>query len=168
MKKGFSLPELLICLLVMGVIASMIAPSLTDLLPNKKKYLFKSAYKIVEQAVAELIQDDSIYPDGDFENATDATFFCDNFTSKVNTVSTVDCSQSLTAPDDEANFMTSNGQKWWGFYTTFATDPATVYVDVNGDSGDNTVGEDILRIDIYKNGKITVTETPETDYLLAQ
>jgi prepilin-type N-terminal cleavage/methylation domain-containing protein len=171
MKKAFSLAEVMITLAIMGVITSMLIPTLMTSIPNSKKYLYKAAYKNVEDVVVELINDASLYPMGNLENSTDAGFFCNNFTSKINTIGAPDCLNKRVPSSAAAtpNFIATNGMRWYGLVNSFtAASPnyENVWVDVDGiNKGNNFVGEDILRIHIQKTGKIVISDCPENKFL---
>jgi prepilin-type N-terminal cleavage/methylation domain-containing protein len=165
-KKGFTLTETLVALAVISVIAAFTIPLLIEALPDNNKFLFKSAYKLAENIVSELVADNSLYPNGSFTNATDSSFFCDNFSDKVNTIGTVTCTGNDTPGSGVPNFTTSNGMKWWGFNNAFSA-TENIWVDIDGEAGNGVVGEDVLRINIGNNGKLYITDTPEIDYLSA-
>jgi len=159
MKKAFTLTEMLITLTIISIVAAIIIPVLFDTLPNKTAYLYKTAFKIVENTVGELMNSSTMYPTSTFENATDDTYFCRNFTSKINTLEDESCTinGNVTVP----NFTTTNGIKWWGFKNTFTTEPVIISMDVDG----NESTTDSLTIKIYKNGKLAPGGTTESDYL---
>jgi prepilin-type N-terminal cleavage/methylation domain-containing protein len=177
MKKAFTLAEVLTTLAIIGVISAVLIPALFTSLPNNNKYLYKSAYKTVEEVVSELINDSSLYSvaaDG-FKNTTDVGYFCNNFTSKINLIGTTNCSASTTpsagasGSSSVVSFTTTNGMRWWGFYNDFnKTYPEyeNIWVDVDGvNKGTNTIGNDILRIHIQKLGKIVINDCPENKFL---
>ncbi|MFA6988538.1 MAG: type II secretion system protein [Candidatus Gastranaerophilaceae bacterium] len=170
MKKAFTLAEVLITLALIGVISSIIIPALMNSLPNNNKYLYRAAYRTVEQVLSDLINNGSLYSDAlnnGFKNTTDATYFCDNFTNEVNLINSTDCANVRTpsANPTVPNFTTSNGMRWWGFVNTFAT-TANIWVDVDGaNKGKNTISSDILRINIQQLGKIIITDCPENKFL---
>ena len=73
--KGFTLAELMVCLALISIIATLMMPSITKLKPNKNKIMFKKAYSVAERTVSELIDDADLYPTGDeyqgFDNTTE-------------------------------------------------------------------------------------------------
>ena len=160
MKKGFSLAELMIVLVVAGTIAALTIPVIVRDFSDTDKILYKSAFKLVESVVSELVSDLSLYPTGELSNT-----FCTNFKNKVNTIGTPDCTTSLIP--GTPNVTTTNGMRWYGFTgTMFSADPVILKVDVNGPSkGNNVDGEDILQIQVYKSGKVSAPDGTEANYL---
>lgn len=73
--KGFTLAELMVCLALISIIATLMMPAISKLKPNKNKIMFKKAYSITERVVSELIDDNDLYPTGDeyqgFDNTTE-------------------------------------------------------------------------------------------------
>src|SRR5574344_1638469 len=64
MKKAFTLSEILIAMLVMGVLAAFLIPAMTKMSPNDKGVLFKKSYAQLSEFVSEMINDETLYPYG--------------------------------------------------------------------------------------------------------
>lgn len=60
--KGFTLAEILIALVVIGVLATMLAPTIQQLIPNSNTVLFKKAYSTLNTAITNMINDEINYP----------------------------------------------------------------------------------------------------------
>ena len=98
--KAFTLGEVLVTLLIVGVIAAMLIPTLKNIQPDRQKLMFKKAYTTVERIVTELVNDDYLYSETDdavgLDNTNDvevngahysgSTKFCKLFAMKVNVV----------------------------------------------------------------------------------
>jgi prepilin-type N-terminal cleavage/methylation domain-containing protein len=161
MKKAFTLAEIMITLVVIGVMLSMITPVILQLKPNKNKLMFKKAYYITERVINELVNDERYYPTTDgsnaffvdesnvFVNGSDyfgLTKFCNLFAIKVNTVDTANCMSSQSIANQKntklntGNFTTNDGIAWHlpttaetGFTTVFKDGgQRDIIVDVNG------------------------------------
>ena len=63
-KKGFTLSELLIVLMIIGVIAAILVPSIHNIMPNKDKMRYMKAYNNLTNILAEFVEDDAIYYNG--------------------------------------------------------------------------------------------------------
>lgn len=166
MKKGFSLMEVLVALVIIGVVIATVTPIIAPILSENTKALYKSGFKTVETVVSELVSDISLYPAGNFYNGTTANYFCTNFSDKVNTIGTITCTSGSTIPDSP-NFITTNGMRWYDMRSQFATQNITLYVDVNGEKSPNSStgsNADILRVMITQTGKVTapVSSNEET------
>lgn len=101
MKKGFTFAELMISLVIISVISAILYPTIADLAPNENAALFKSAYRSMSMALAEVMNDtsDGVVPHG----STDA--LCTEMARKLN-VKENKCSINNT-------FTTSNGMRWY-------------------------------------------------------
>ena len=183
MKKGFSLAEMLVVLVIVGVIITLTINTVKQTSEKSIKTLYKAAYNNVETVVNELINDTALYPGAEFTDGT----FCDNFFDKVNYIGAYSCAApSVPAASGDTNTpsgSTSNGMRWYFMQDAFAAAncytgaPAGaecihIYVDVNGGKGKNVNTDptsdtvDILSIYIFKTGKVAVEPgTPEADYL---
>ena len=124
-KKGFTLAEMLIVFLVMGVILTLMLTSV-KLFPDKNKALFKKAFQVVSRITYEMINDESLYPvneenDG-FDNTCQVMFlgdtfgsnesgnntakkqkFCNLFIRMVNTTSSIDPTKVCQSQTDLRN-----------------------------------------------------------------
>ncbi len=61
--KGFTLSEILIAMLVLGIIVAASVPIILNLTPNKNVIMMKKAYYATENIVHSLINDQNYYPD---------------------------------------------------------------------------------------------------------
>ncbi|GEM_PF-1973030 len=180
MKKGFTLAETLITMAIIGIIMALSIPAVIQS-TNDTKPLFKKAYNTVEQVVAELLNDVSLYPAGEFSNNT----FCNCFFSKLNTIgynyvgntcaNTFASIQIPTGPTtpNTPNAVTSNAMEWYNMHEDF--DPTLcptelisfscmkISVDVNGynkgadiELPTDAANRDIFNIYITTTGKVYV------------
>ena len=66
-KNGFTLAEVLLSMTIIGIIASITAPSLMNLFPNKDKVQTLKYKKLITEINAELLNNPSIYENGEFD-----------------------------------------------------------------------------------------------------
>ena len=66
-KNGFTLAEVLLSMTIIGIIASITAPSLMNLFPNKDKVQTLKYKKLITEINAELLNNPSIYEKGEFD-----------------------------------------------------------------------------------------------------
>ena len=64
-KFGFTLAEVMVCLAIISVLATILIPTLGQFKPNKTKTMFKKAYQVSERVIYELVNDNELYPAGD-------------------------------------------------------------------------------------------------------
>lgn len=60
-KKGFTLAEVVVTLGVVGIVAAITTPSLMNLIPDKNKVQVLKAYKLINDANVEFLQDTGLY-----------------------------------------------------------------------------------------------------------
>ena len=70
-KRGFTMAEMLVCLAIISVIATILIPTLGRIKPNKEKTMFKKAYQITERVIYELVNDPELYPATDINAGFD-------------------------------------------------------------------------------------------------
>jgi len=188
-NKAFTLAELMVCLAIISVIATLLMPAINKLRPNKNKVMFKKAYYLSERIISELVNDEEAYPFVEdrvgFDN-TDAielngtTYggggsgtgdrsakLCNLFALKMNTLSeTPNCTAAATY--DNPSFTTTDGVKWVMPYTTFNDQDAyyVIALDVNGDSEPNCletaegcIQPDRFEIQVRADGKMRIADT---------
>jgi len=62
-KKAFTLTELIIALGVIGVLATILMPVITNMIPDQNAIMAKRAYYAVQTIVSDIINDGDCYPD---------------------------------------------------------------------------------------------------------
>lgn len=136
-KTGFTLAEIMIALVTLGILAAIAIPAVTKIKPDNKKVMLKKAYSTLEKSVNDLINDDTYYPyEADngtatyWGNSTDTPSirvwkgfnyntttgmgipastdkFCYLLANSMNTIGTITCPSS-----GAASFTTSDGILW--------------------------------------------------------
>lgn len=153
-KKGFTLLETLVTLGIVGVLAAFLLPALNKSTPNQNKIMYRKSYNFLQQAVSNLINNDSIYPSDqvgfdytgtntvargfnytiDPNTTLPYTYnkFCNFFYDQLNTLaaSTTSCPLSSAKSDTPSliantRVTTSDGVDWY-MYVPFADTTATV------------------------------------------
>ncbi len=181
MKKGFSLAELMVAMVVAGTIAALTIPVLMGGVQNNYDVLFKAAFRTVEQVVHEQTNDLSEFPNGLLDNNAVGgnQHFCQDFRARVNTLDgaggVVGCDGTNSVVAGSPSFVTTNGMRWYGFEDAFdveGTDTSKsirVSVDIDGASrGPNSTAganRDIFEIKIFETGRVTATGALETTFL---
>lgn len=191
-KYGFSLGEMLVTIGIVAFLAAVLLPVLKNVLPNEELMLFKKSYYITERAIAELVNDDDLYPEADAEdnpylgntttveyngkNYQGDTKFCELFAMKLNRMSEIDCTEKTftdgVVPDGT---LTTNDKVVWLLPIT-AFDSETVaqdiQMDVNGDKAPNCFYDaetckkpDRFTVHVYQDGRVMVDGIMEREYL---
>ena len=177
--SGFTMMEILISCVVIGVLAVLLIPTLQSAKPDKNEALHKKSTFIVERVVNELSSDSYLYPNnGEYSSLSNTdnvqyndethggnTKFCTLFASrlKLKPGSEINCKK------DELSFTSEDGIDWYLPVSDFKDGAETLTVDVNGSEGPNLVGEDRFEYKIQPGFKIpkkeidktTITDTPE-------
>lgn len=141
LKNGFTIAEMLICLVVAGSLAAMLIPSIIHNRPDKNKAMFRKAYYVAERVASELTMDEDDFPgEGDgakgfayynsslaagaaFPARTRANtgkYFCDQFARKISTNSAISCTTRKALPangtafaEGAQSFSTNDGVYWF-------------------------------------------------------
>ena len=186
-NKAFTLAETLIVLCLIGVLATMMITSFNKSTPDKRKLLFKKAYSVAESVVGELVNDESLYPfDPDrigFKNTDKVTLegtteeyggsknstaakqkFPKLFERKLNVV---ESNVSSTIAGAKYTWFTASNGISYSFNGNFVdSNQVEILVDIDGlGHGGNTLGQDILRILVNFDGKVSVPSSPEKEML---
>jgi len=69
MKKGFSLAEVMIVLSIIGVLIALMIPALDNTKPDEATLKYRKTFFAIEQAIRTIINDTSLYKDGDLRTA---------------------------------------------------------------------------------------------------
>lgn len=148
LKRAFTLSELLITILIIGIIAAVTLPVVKKAMPDKLEAMRRKTYYILENTVSQMAADDIMYPakkDGTmgFQN-TDAIKldgivyqgdkkFCELFSSRLTKRkdSVTDCTA------DAKTFSSADNVDWYLPVTSFPKGYAKVKFDVNGNNEPN-------------------------------
>lgn len=131
MKKAFTLAEIMIALVIIGVLTAILLPAARNIMPNENVVKFKKAHNILHSAIMELTTSDKYYYDGDLGIKPDGTlitsgnpanskYFCETLADVLN-VKEVNCSESTAqaavinlicnlASDGDAGCFALNGK----------------------------------------------------------
>lgn len=165
-RKGFTLSEVMVTMVILGILAAFLIPAIIKASPDTKKIMFKKAYYTLEQAVNKMVNDDISYPtvidtgtglERGF-NFTDARAngsenkFCYYLRDQLNTAqgSTESCPDNVDdAGIGVGTFTTTDGVIWNVYIPAADTAPlvqfpinppsyaVTITVDVNGSKAPN-------------------------------
>lgn len=172
-KRAFTMAELLLALVIIGVIAAVTLPMLGKSMPSKEETIHKKMSYIVEQVAAQLYDDDIMYAKKSdlfsqgFQNTDKVTInnvdyegdtkFCELFASKFNKIS-----QNVVCEDDKKSFVSTDNVAWYLPVTDFKEGSAEIMIDVNDTLGSNCLKDsaDCKRPDRFKyyikpNGTVT-------------
>lgn len=135
MKKfGFTLAELIITLSIVGVVAALAAPAITNLVPDKNKVKVINYHNTLENAIANIMNDESIFHPYTIPDSNNNYVF----TNDGNTYCTggVDCIGAATFLSELNNRMGldnglhSDGSSW--FLSQNPTGNYSVVINTNG------------------------------------
>ena len=173
-KAAFTIAELLMVLMVIGVIASVTIGALWYNRPDEKLALFRKAFYVTEKTLYNVINKDEYYPydstkEGllntiqatdngkEIENAVGITKLCTLFAREINVADVANCSRgseqhgrrSLDAggnPGAGGNFRTVDGIVWSFPVADFATvGRQIIEIDVNGTKPPNCNADDCTK-----------------------
>lgn len=181
-KKGFTLSETMISLVVVGVIAAILIPILNSIRPDNGRVLYKKAMYTMQNAISSAINDNTINASNssafwadDGSHTIKPGDFCQNIADTMNVVGDVSCHSIGDAA--HPNFITTNGARWWGLGEATTADQFTlgtgtkatkdIYVDIDGSGGSNAIGKDQFRLKVKYDGRVSTDSswTSENDYL---
>ena len=196
MKKGFTLAESMLTMIIIAIVASIAIPAFKNAQPNQEMMMLKKAYYLTGRLINELINDDEFYPENEDENSggfsqtnqvtyhgqsiSGNTKFCELFAGRMNVKGNISCNASITkantfpnnaAPVGNGHFTTNDGIVWVLPIGSFANAKESIYIDVNGEKGQNcfpsnSCGKpDRFEIKIDRFGKMYVEDDATRKYL---
>lgn len=173
--KGYTLAETLVTILIIGVLSAVTLPILQKTVDNKLETMRIKCMYIIEQTIAQMLDDDTMYPQSNMEASiglakinppvkiggrsySGNTKFCELFASRLNMAphTVVECKPN------KKSFTTADGVDWYLPIANFST-KQKIKFDVNGEDEDPncTYNEttcpkpDIFEYYISPMGKIT-------------
>ena len=118
-KHAFTLAEILIVLVIIGVLTMILLPVAFQSSPDEKVMKFKKGYNTLNTVIRELVSSDRYYQNGDLgtrangntidgEHDGDITYFCETFADTISTKS-VNCSLSKGGAEDYSSIVLQPG-----------------------------------------------------------
>ena len=139
MKKGFTLAEIMIALVVIGVITSILLPVAFNNVPNENVMKFKKADSTLAKVLSELITSGEYYASGDLSKKADGTtsdgdeYFCKSFSDLLSTKN-IECATNKTNIAYYGNTKNTFLEKYVIPQATAAKYDACWYVDPTHES----------------------------------
>ena len=176
-KRGFTLTEIIIVLVILGVLALILVPNMLKMVPDDHNIKYKKAFYTIQEIINDMVNDPNTCQgmdwnsgDGrwDEHSGDDILATCYNGTNPRNLGEEI-CNRLSTAEDMNCsdnsvitNVLTTNGMRWTlpnqTLNNTFNS-AQTIYVDVDGGSdapgNSRNAGNGVYRIDISADGKVT-------------
>lgn len=140
-RAAFTLAEVLVSLMVIGVIGAIVIPSLSNNRPKENKIMYRKAYGVISKAVTSMMETTYTTDKGIAEKSNED--FCKNFLKYLNVTSSNEANCAGTNTQTMDMFaQTTDGMKWYYHTYTAAPDDDNWYsykiiVDVNGDRKPN-------------------------------
>lgn len=159
-EKAFTLAEIMIVLAITAFISIVTMKILASRSNYIHKYMYNAALKNLRMTVGNLIADGIQDPSNPTpgalikrlpDHAHDGTKndgFCDKAAALINTIGNVDCTKTASTSGPftlaNANFVTTNGMRFFNFGADPQSNMYTIYVDIDGarGSGTTTPGKD--------------------------
>jgi len=157
--KAFTLAELMITVVIIGILATMMLTNLMSVKPDENALLYKKAFYSMSEAISALTNDSTKFPEGVFDSKittetgiTDIEeYFCTEVANALNTLGVISCATerngntNIDPTDGNYDFKLSNGTLVAGLNHAFddedrkaiTPDTLTICVDVNGAAGPN-------------------------------
>ncbi len=180
MKKGFTLPEAIICVGIVAVIAAIMIPGLIKARPDEEKLMIKKAYNTTSEIVSYFSNDVAVFSrmqaDGfadadsyvDLDNVSYSgnTKFCNLFRSKLNLKGNGSVSGGGGKFSCSGSFTSIDGIKW-----KLKTNPSastSSFIDSRTDQVDYVIVEFLppksasetwRKLYVSRYGRISVPET---------
>ncbi|MBQ8847711.1 MAG: type II secretion system protein [Candidatus Gastranaerophilales bacterium] len=142
MKKAFTLAELLIVLVVLGILAAVLMPVAFQSAPDENVLKFKKANNTLGAAVHQLVSSEQYSLNGNLRFKADGTehanakFFCESFADVISTKS-VNCSDTTSSPSIEASGDFDTPCKNKQLSQIVASDNVTYWVYATGTAFDD-------------------------------
>lgn len=153
MKKAFTMPEVLVALAILGVLASITIPTISAQKANGDKVMFRKAYILTQEKVKEMLNDEVLYPYDTvrfgFKNTdevkyngktyTGSTKFRNIFKSNFKIMKDgIDFKEgSFSSFPNSYKFQTEDGIIWYIPSGNFSSGSITITIDVNGEKKPN-------------------------------
>lgn len=125
MKKAFTLAEMMVVLIILGILTAIILPNAYKMSPDEEVMRFKKGYSTLGTAIRELTTSEAYFGEDGFLNKkadgseiTDAKYFCNAFADMLS-VKNVNCQSTVVSGTDHVC------TDWSGYRTTLDNACAT-------------------------------------------
>lgn len=156
--KGFTLAEVLITLLIIGVVASLVIPNIiADTQEQELKTAWKKAYATVSNATKLQMAEEGSVTVSTIKNYMTVTKKCS--TSPTLPACVMTCPSGWGCNDKPTSteiFITADGMQWGDFGSD-----QWCAVDVNGTKGPNQANKDVFAFCIFTDGRVVPAGHPD-------
>lgn len=153
MKKfAFTLAEVLISMTIIGVVASITAPTLINMMPNEDKVQTIKYQKLISEINADLLNNRTLYSNGEWDNKkilvpeyTNTVFINQTNRTKLNMnkyayllmekLEGVTPDSATTYTESKVVFKTLDGYQWT--VKTNNEKPSEIIIDTDGEGSEN-------------------------------
>lgn len=118
-KKGFTIAETIITIVVLGVLSAIIIPMIGDYKPNKDRTIYSKSLFSLQTAISNVLVESYKIPINNIAyNQEDVlanftkTDVCKALADNLNTSGEINCESESSY--DNPNFKTTDGIKYWG------------------------------------------------------
>ena len=164
MKKAFTLAEIMIVLVVIGILTAILLPSAWHSVPDENIMKFKKANATLYRVINELVSSDKYYTNGYLSSTADtitinAKTLCETFSDVISTtlVNCTDASNLDTAFVDARD----PNDNWKSDFSKFEGNPS--FVDTQCMNSQASVGDEIVATD----GTVYFDPSPQNHYKTA-
>lgn len=114
MKKAFTLAEVLITLVVIGIVAAISIPVINNALPNADKKTYQKALYTIQGGVLQLMKEPESTMSTDYLSDPEYpnSEFCSFLAEFINTTGGINCKS--TSSYNSPNFVSIDGIRYWG------------------------------------------------------
>lgn len=175
-KRGFTLAEILITMGIIGVIAAILIPLITNTVEDLQyTSALKANYKLISDATSQMTNDNGGSLKGVFTSVSSVRAGYMNYLKSTKTCDDTAILDNCWNSDyakrfDTGDLYTSGGTAWWSlgsamglllnngtaiYFHTYSNNCSTTsecarfFIDTNGLKGPNTVGKDIYYFFLY-------------------
>lgn len=175
-KKGFTLTEVIIVLVILGVLALILVPNIKKMMPNDHNIKYKKAFYTIQEIINDIINDPNTCQNADYAASVWTPYNGDNILTTcydgttarnldVEICKRLSTNQTCNDSGENTDILTTDGMRWnlpgKSLVDTSHNDWTSdniIYVDVDGGTGtlDNSgINKDgIYKITISANGKV--------------
>ena len=184
-KDGFTLTEVIIVLVILGALALILVPNLSNIIPDDHNIKYKKAFYTIQEIINDIVNDPqycSGYDDEGNDISATPLAYCldpsqpdfpayldDVICERLSTTQVGECGGKGIVDHNNDDVRTTNGMRWrlpeTSLDSNFGT--AIIYVDVDGGNNDLNAERNskngVYRIVVNSDGRVTAPNDNDGD-----